>query len=301
MWTGLVGLFIGQFLGSGALTVLVKIGLTEFPPFILSAIRFIVAGLGLYILFAKRNRLSVKDSELIQVFKRSIFFAGNIAFFSVGLQYTTAIMSQIMYLALPIIVAVVAHFFLNEKITKTKIIGFIIAFSGICFLIIQSFQKSQSIIFGTPIGNFLIFCACLMWGLYVITSRKVAHKHSIIKTTFANTLFTAFIMCLLSPLQIISGAFHISHVTLWGVWSLIALGIGTVIQYIAIQYGIKHTNATTVSFFQYLAPLFAAVVAIPVLHEKVTLQLLIGGLLILLGVFYATTYPLLKKQKSAVQ
>lgn len=58
MWGGIFALFIGQMLGSGILTVLVKIGLSEFSPLLLSSIRFIVAAIGLYILFVKRNKLS---------------------------------------------------------------------------------------------------------------------------------------------------------------------------------------------------------------------------------------------------
>jgi drug/metabolite transporter (DMT)-like permease len=55
------------------------------------------------------------------------------------------------------------------------------------------------------------------------------------------------------------------------------------------QYGIKHTNAFLGSVFLYLGPLFAAVTAIPLLGEQVTTNLIIGGVLILGGVFYATT------------
>ena len=296
MWIGLSGLFFGQFLGSGILTVLVKIGLREFPPFLLSGIRFIVAGIGLYVLFVKRNRLSLFDKDFLDLFKGAFFFAGNIALFAVGLQFTTAIMSQIMYLASPIIIIIIAHFILDERITISKIIGFIITLSGIAFLLVQSFEKTQSTAFGTPMGNIIVFCAVIMWSLYIIVSRKISYRHSIIKTTFANAYFTAVMLTFISLFQVFSPSFHIEKISLWGMLSVVALGLGTVVQYIAMQYGIKHTNATTVSFFQYLAPLFAALVAIPTLHEKVTLNLILGGLLILAGVFYATTYPLLKKK-----
>jgi drug/metabolite transporter (DMT)-like permease len=81
-----------------------------------------------------------------------------------------------------------------------------------------------------------------------------------------------------------------------GILGIIIVGIGTVAQYLSLQIGIKKTNAFTASLFQYTGPFIAASITIPLLHEKVTLQLFIGGFLVLLGVFIATTYEHFKKK-----
>lgn len=165
------------------------------------------------------------------------------------------------------------------------------------------FQQSftgQHVAFGTPLGNGLILVACTMWSLYVVTSRKASNKESAIKTTFANTVFTSLAVSILIPLPL--GTHGIIHnATLFGFYSVLLLGVGTVVQYVAMQYGIKHTSATTVSFMQYMGPVFAAIFAIPILHETLNTHTVVACLLILCGVFVVTTYPLLKKRQITVQ
>jgi len=73
------------------------------------------------------------------------------------------------------------------------------------------------------------------------------------------------------------------------------VGIGSVAQYVALQVGVKRTNAFIASLFQYVAPFIATSAAIPLLGEKVTWELVVGGILILLGVFIATTFGQVKE------
>jgi drug/metabolite transporter (DMT)-like permease len=71
--------------------------------------------------------------------------------------------------------------------------------------------------------------------------------------------------------------------------------MASVIQYFFLQLGIKKTSAFTASMFQYVGPVFAGLISVPLLHEKPSMLFLIGGLIIIFGVFYATTFDNLLK------
>lgn len=86
------------------------------------------------------------------------------------------------------------------------------------------------------------------------------------------------------------------NITIVGIICLsMAVIFSSVIMYFLIQFGIQKTNAFTGSLTLYIAPFFTAFAAIPIFGEKITWELIIGGILILFGVFYATTYRYIKK------
>ncbi|HXS15123.1 MAG TPA: DMT family transporter [Candidatus Saccharimonadales bacterium] len=209
-------------------------------------------------------------------------------------------MGQIIYSLVPLIVMVLAHFVLGEKVTKSKIIGLIIALAGLGFLLMQSIVKTEHLTFGTPLGNGLILIATICWSIYLVYSKKIADTFSSSRITFVNFIFTAVILLLFVPVEYQVKPLHMNLVTIIGAMVLISLAVGTVIQYMSMQYGIKKTTATTASVFQYMGPFFATLFAVPILHEKPTVSLIVGGILILLGVFYATTFSLIKRRFAPV-
>jgi drug/metabolite transporter (DMT)-like permease len=65
---------------------------------------------------------------------------------------------------------------------------------------------------------------------------------------------------------------------------LLYLGIGcTALNYVLWYYGLKHLNAAAASAFQYIIPLMSVVLAAVFLHEALSVGLILGGLLIVIG------------------
>ena len=59
----------------------------------------------------------------------------------------------------------------------------------------------------------------------------------------------------------------------------------SVLAYLIYYHALTYIAASRVSAFSYLQPLVAVLLAIPLLHERVTAPLLIGGALVLTGVY----------------
>lgn len=293
MLLGLLSLLIGQILGNSLVPIETKIASPFIGPVLFVFFRSLIATILLFFIFLFSKKRSLKIYDYKDFILLGFFLFINVFFFTIAIAYTTVIMSTLIFSLTPILVGLNAHFYLNETLTKRKILGFIISFTGLLLLISHSFNGQQANAFGHPLGNILIFIAMIGYSFYVLLSRKVLRdkNHLPIQTTFLTFIFTTcFIFIILLVELFLEKINFFRTFPSEGVIGFILVGIGTVIQYLALQIGIKRTDAFTASLFQYTGPFIAASITIPLLHEQVTLQLIIGGFLILFGVFIATTF-----------
>jgi drug/metabolite transporter (DMT)-like permease len=299
MWIGLLALFFSQICGGGITPESVKLGVKEIPPVTFTFLRFFLATilfLPFFLYFKKRNLYAFQYKHF---FLLGFCLFINVALFAIGVQYTTVIMTQIIYVMTPVIVGVVGHIFLKETLTKEKLIGLSIALIGIFFLIYESSLKKQTLTLGTPFGNSMIFLAMMGYSGYILISRKLSKKYVSSTITFFGFIIASILLFLLIPVELSNRSFLMNKVTIVGIGSIIATAlVGSILLYLLIQIGVKRTNALTVSLFSYLSPFFAAISSSFLFGERLTPLFLFGGLFIMGGVFYATTYTYLRRKRT---
>ncbi len=296
LFWGLAALAIANFISGIFNSVLVKLGVREIPPITFTMFRFLIASLAILPFYLRQSSRKPLRKHMWIILAQSVFFAANVGIFSIAIQFTSAIMSQIIYIFVPVVVGIISYFVFKEKFTKHKIIGSLVALLGVLFLIEQSIVKADILSFGTLHGNLLILCGVFVYSGYLLLSQKLTKIYSPITTTFSTFLITFILLMLVAPFELIDNPLQISKITFVGIGSLFGLAIfSSAIMYFLIQIGIKHAGAFTASLFQYMAPFFTAISAMAVLGEKLTLTIVLGGLLIMFGVFYATTYPYVKR------
>lgn len=297
MWTGIIALLVANFLAASINPTFIKVGLRDIPPFAFSALRFIIAALFFLPVFLKM-RSKFDRKHLPYLLKISIFFPLNIVIYAIAIQYTTVMMTSILYSTVPLFVGFLAHFVLGEKLTKNKMLGAVISMGGVAFLLYSSFAKQDVSSLGTLGGNLLCLVAVLCWSTYFAFSRKLTRVYSPVTTSFFSYLLTVVAALLFVPFELMSRPVSVASVSPTAWFSVILVGTGgSAIMYFLMQYGIKRVGAFGASLFQYMSPVFGALSAVPILHEKVTPQLVAGSALILLGVFYATTYEQVAKRR----
>jgi drug/metabolite transporter (DMT)-like permease len=300
MLPGIIALIVGNFLGAAINPTFVKLSIQDVPPFLFTTLRFIVASVAFYPLYRHLKTRRLGRGHIRELTRYTVFHSGNILLFVIGIPYTTVLMSMIFYALTPIMVGLFSHFFTHEKLTGKQIVGAIIAFMGIGFLFLQSLNKNAANTFGTPFGNVLMLLAAVSLALYYVYSRRLMKTYDVVATSLYSYVLTGVLSALVVPFEL--GVWHKAvHFTPIAVMSILLVGIGgSAAMLYLTQYGIKHTNAFIGSVFLYLGPLFAAVTAIPLLHEKVTTNLIIGGTLILFGVFYATSSASVFRRNTAL-
>ena len=299
MLGGILAILIGAFSGSGVVPSLTKVGVHFSAPLVFVFFRFLFATIifSPFVIFSSKTKFFKKDYSRLLVL--AFFLFVNVTFFTIGVSLTTVLMSQLLYLPTPIVVSILGHFFLHEKLNMHKIIGLIIALGGILFLLYQSIAKQSVFTFGTPLGNAIILIAMLGYSSWLLYSRHLSKKHtySSYQTTFFTFLFITVYLLVLIPFQGSLVPSKISFIMPHGVFLAIFVALAYAIQYFFLHIGIKKTSAFTASIFQYVGPVFAGVISVPLLHEKLSTAFLIGGIVIMLGVFYATTFDYLANRK----
>ncbi len=294
MWVGFFGILMVGVLG-GSTPILVKLGLTEFPPLLLTTLRFIIATI-IFLPFFLREKKRFTRHDIWILFTRSLFFAGNAGIFSIAIQYTTAIISQVLYSFVPGIVLVMSFLFLREKMTKQRVIGLFIAVIGISILIQQSIIKTEVLTFGTLIGNILTLFAVLSWSAYAVVSKRLTDVYSPVVTTFASFVTIIIILVPFLPIEYVMRPVQLENIDVVGIGSVVGLGIfSSAFMFFLTQLLIQKTSSFVTSLSQYLAPFAGAVIAIPILGEKLTPLFFLAGVCVIVGVFYATSYEIAKK------
>lgn len=296
MWIGLGALFIANFISGSLNSVLVKLGVREIPPITFTMLRFLIASITILPFYLKQPSKRPLRKHVWIILAQSAFFAANVGIFSVAIQFTSAVMSQVIYVFVPIVVGVISYFVFKEKFTKNKIVGSIMAFLGVLFLIEQSILKADILSLGTLHGNLLILLGVFVFSGYLLLSQKLSKLYSPITISFFTFLITFILLMLIVPFELVNTPLQMNRITIVGIGSLFGLAIfSSAIMYFLIQVGIKYSGAFTASLFQYMAPFFTAISATIVLGEKVTLPIIAGGFLIMFGVFYATAYSRVKR------
>ncbi|MDO9546526.1 MAG: DMT family transporter [Pelolinea sp.] len=184
----------------------------------------------------------------------------------------------------PVFMALLGWAFLKEKLTRETIIGFFLATIGVLLVvskgnIISAFSGK----FG-PVGDFLILISAPNWAIFSVLSRPILERLSSIKVTF----YVFLSGWLLTSIQFLAGSrwVEFKNLSSAGWFSIAFLGIFcSAVAYIFYNDGLKALPTSHVGVFLYLEPLVTTIIAAIVLSESIVLVSLVGGGLILFGVW----------------
>lgn len=282
-----------SFIGGAVNGILIRFIALEIPPLTGSFIRFMGAAVVL-LPFWLQKREFIKKKDLLKVLPFSI----NAALFAIAIQYTSIIMANILYALVPVLVAFLGYLLLREKLAKQHIVGFLISLAGTAILIKGSLETSDIFTFGQPLGNFLIITGIFSWGFWIVAARSLSKSYSSLTILFFVFLTTAVLLLATLPFEWSIRPFILSNITAAGFASLLGvIFLSSVALYFLYQWLIKNTSAFLASLVAYGSIAFGVLAGPVILHERLTTQLIIGVVLVICGVFFATTYTQLKKQK----
>ncbi|MBI4100394.1 DMT family transporter [Candidatus Microgenomates bacterium] len=267
----------------GAAVPIFKWSLGNIPPFSLAFLRFFLAAFLIFPLAKNHLKISSKDIDRI-VLISLLGITLNISFFFQALRYTTALNAAVLLTTAPILTLFTAHIFLKERLRPILILSLSLAVLGMIVLIINPIRENG--IDSHLLGNFLMLLAVLSWVGYEITAKKLFVSYPAITIVFYSFLIGAFSFFPGFYAEYIMSPEWVLDLDIKGIVG-IAYGafFSSTIAYLAWDFGLSKLPASEVSLFSSLQPLAAAVIALPLLGEKITFPFLIGAFLILTGVF----------------
>lgn len=291
--TKAIGALIATGILGGIAPLFMKIALKELGASEIVFIRFFIASILIIpLLFHHLKKMTFR--KLLMTVPAGLLFSGNIFFYIIGLQYTTSIVSQLLYLLSPVFVSIITYILFRERISLRRIVSMIICFSGSTLLIVRSIGGSHLInSIGTARGNILVLMAITSWSFYAVYTKRINKQIEptfFLVTNFLTALLISIVFLFMNHLSLtrtLSQFFGSSFPT---IMSLCALGvINSVVFFFLYQWSLKHVSAFVVASTTYLSPLSAAVFAIPFFGEQLSSVLLISAASIFIGSYLILT------------
>ena len=259
----------------GLQQLLIKTTVGEVPPLWQAALRFIGATVLLWIWCAARGvPLFGRDGTLRAGLVAGALFAGEFTCIYLGLRDTTASRLTVFLYTSPFVVALLLpRFVAAERLRTVQWVGLVIAFVAVAVAFSEGLTASV-----TPRqlrGDALALAAGTLWGLTTLVIRATAlARASAEKTLFYQVAVTAVVAPLLSLALGERWSLHYSGYA----WFSLTLqtAIGAFASYLTWMWLLRHYPATQMSSFTFLTPVFALVFGVALLHEPLTLQLVLA-------------------------
>ena len=284
----IIGAFFSIYVIWGSTYLLNKIAVTELPPFMLASMRFITAGVLIFII-AKIVGFKLQIT-LKQLFNTAI---AGFLFLSFGngvivwaLKYVDSGFAALEVSAQPLVVLLMLRIFEGKKIKLMSVVGTILGIIGIYLLVSQKDIVTQE---GTLLGIVMIFTCMISWSY---GSLFVA-KADLPSNFFVNTgyqMITGGIMLLIASL--LFGEVWVFP-TEWSKpvqLSMVLLIIfGAIVAFTAFNYLLKTVSPEKVATSTYVNPIIALVLGWYFLNEQITTQSIIAAIILLTGVYFINT------------
>lgn len=287
--TGLVILaFFAIYVIWGSTYLLNKIAVTELPAFMLAGIRFVVAGLLIFII-AKILGLSLKITK--KQFTNSVIAGFLFLTFGNGvivwaLQFVDSGFAALEVSAQPLVVLVLMRILQGKRIQPMSVVGVALGIIGIYLLVSQKQIITQD---GAVLGMVLIFACMLSWAY----GSLFVGKADLPVNYFVNTgyqMVTGGISMFLISLVI--GEDWISPLD-WSnqvLWSMLLLIIfGSIVAFTAFNYLLQVVSPEKVATSSYVNPIIAMLLGWYFLKEEITTQSIIAAIVLLTGVYFINT------------
>jgi drug/metabolite transporter (DMT)-like permease len=279
----------------GSTYLLNKIAVTEIPPLFLSSIRFIIAGILIFIIakFLKLPLKLTKKQFLNNTIAGFLFLVYGNGVFVWALKYVDTGFAALEASLLPLVVLLLMRILHGKKIKKMSLIGVGFGIAGIYLLVSQQEIVANE---GNIIGVLMILTCIVSWAFASVFVSTADMN----KSYFVNSAYQMLIAgILLSITSLIVGESW-SYPTSWSSnvkLSMILLVIfGSIIAFTAFNFLLKTVSPEKVATSSYVNPVIAVVLGWYVLDEQITSQTIIAAVLLLTGVYFINS----KRNKSSV-
>ncbi|MGV4438100.1 DMT family transporter [Ornithobacterium rhinotracheale] len=240
------------------------------------------------ILFFSPKEKIPKGKYLIGTLVCGMLFGLDIFFWNRAIEGSTATQATLLTNLAPIFVGVLAFLFLPNKPKRNFWIGAFIALVGMVVFIGWDVFINLSVDIYFVLG----LLSALAYSVYIVISKMVLEKAEVMPYMALNSISATITLGVLNLLRGTSfTGFSPKD------WVLLFLG-GFFCQLVAwalISYATKKMRATRVSLSLLSQTVFAALMAYVVLNEKPTTEMLIGGLIIIVGIAITFIDPKPKK------
>ena len=209
--------------------------------------------------------------------------AAHFALWITSLTKTSVASSVILVTAHPVLVAPISYYFLKERLSKINAIGITISVVGVIILVLGNYGF-YTFALDTLEGNILAMLGGVAAGLYILGGRKIRKTVSVLPyalIVYAVGTVTLFIICLLFNAPV-----HNLSLKDYQIILLMALVSG-IFGHTLYNWSLEYIRASVASVFLLGEPIGSSLLAyaIPWINQEPSIYTIIGGGIILLGIY----------------
>jgi drug/metabolite transporter (DMT)-like permease len=204
--------------------------------------------------------------------------AANQLFFAMGVRRTSVSHGALIVGLTPLFVYSLSCAVGQERFRPKKLIGMSIAFAGIGIL------QSQTSGGSSLQGDALVLLGCLTFTIFTVFSKPLSGMLTPIATVTLNFLGAVIFLAPATITLSLDFPFRQLLPISW-LCLLFMAAVPSVFCFLIYYKVLKQMPASKLTTFTYLQPVLASAMAIPMLGESLSISLLAGGLMILIGVF----------------
>lgn len=276
----------------GSTFLAIRVGVREVPPFLLAAMRFLVAGGVLFCWMITHGERPPTGRQWISAF----ILAVSIFVLDYGLlfwaeQRVPSGIAAVILATIPVFTALLEIILLRtQELTGRLTVALLVGIAGVGVLM------SRSLNFGSaPIdtaGAVALIFAATTWSISAVLMRKLPLPPSKVMSSGTQMLAGGLLLTLTASALGEFRHFHPSTVSAKAWLSLIYLIVaGSIVAFTAYVWLLHHESPTKVGTYAYVNPVVAVLLGYFVGGETLDLRTILGTLFVLTSVVFITTTP----------
>lgn len=206
-----------------------------------------------------------------------ILFGSDVAVWNIAIQESSATQASLLTNLSPVWVGIASFLFLSPKPKTNFWLGTIVALLGMVtfvgFHFIAALDFDRAFVFAVLSGVF--------YAVYLLLSKKVLTNMDVFSFMIISLFASSIYLGILSYYA--NEPFSGFSVVGWSVLVVQAV-VCQLAAWLLISYATQHMKATRVSLSLLAQAVLTALIAYLFLNEQLTLQMIIGGILLLLGI-----------------
>ena len=298
-WKTLLAFAIIYFVW-GSTFLAIRIGVAEVPPFLLAGMRFLVAGLAIYLWMVFRGEPSPSQRQWTSAFLLALLiFVMDYGLLFWAEQRVPSGVAAVMLAIIPAFMALSEILILRtQRLTVRLTVALLIGLAGVAVLMSRSLNLGGAPI-NTP-GAIALIVAALGWSIAAALTLKLPLPSSKIMNSGAQMLAGGILLFLTSAALGEFHNFHPAAVSRAAWLSLLYLIVaGSIIAFTAYIWLIHHQSPTKVGTYAYVNPVIAVLLGYFFAGEPLDIRTILGTLFVLISVIVITTTPHRKSAPSS--
>ena len=266
--------------------ILVRIATEEYHPFFVVLIRNFLALIIMIIWVFPNGFIKLKTQKLnLHIFRSIVGIIAMLCWFYALANLKLSFATALSFTA-PVFTSIAAMIFLKEKMGLKRWVAVIIGFIGTLIIINPGYEPMRPVVL-------IVLFSTMLWAVAAIIIKKMTKTESALNITFYMTLF-------MFPLSIPFGILYYERINFEYFLIFLAIAIISNIAHYALSKAMSYTDLVNILPIDFSKLIFIAIFSFILFAEKITINEIIGSLIIITSSVYISYREKIRKIKTPI-